>query len=171
MERYDLYNRKGEPLGKKAARNDKLSTGEYFLIVHVWIETAPGEYLIHQRNKPSDPTPYQWATVSGMVAQNEPPARAAVRETKEELGIGFIEADLSLLSRIITENAYNTFAYIYRVRKHVDPSTLVLERDEVRAVDTASLEEILRMVREGDFWDYASLLEKDDYFSLLKGRE
>ncbi len=172
MEYFDLYSEEGHYLNKVAMRGQSLKPGEYFLVVHVWIETSDGKYLIQQRNKKTDPVPYQWAVVSGIPNHQEAPLEAAIRETREELGLGLLDEELSKMARIVTSHkGYNTITHVYRAKKDVRPDELSFDPKEVRDVQLATHEEIVKMVEENRFWDYRELLNCEEYFDMLKERK
>ena len=93
MELWDLYNEKRELTGKTHVRGEKIPDGYYHLAVHVWIRNSKGEYLISQRSADRSKFPLMWETVGGSAIAGESSIAAAIRETKEEVGI-----DLDLCS-------------------------------------------------------------------------
>ncbi len=171
MEYFDLYTEEGHYLNKVALRGQSLKPGEYFLVVHVWIENSEGKFLIQRRAKKTDPIPHQWAVVSGIPNHQEAPLEAAVRETKEELGLSLSEDELEKRARIVTSHkGYNTITHVYHARKDVALEQLSPDSEEVMDVQFASHADILRMVEEKRFWNYAELLNFAEYFGLLKER-
>ncbi len=172
MERFDLYDEEGRFLKKTARRGDSLAFDEFFLVVHVWIEDEKGWFLIQRRAKRTDDTYGLWATTTGIPKAGEKPRQAALRETKEELGLTLKPEGLEELARIKTKgkNRLNTITSVYRVKKRLDPAELSPDPAEVMDTRLAPLDEILALVEEGEFWDYADILLRKDYFCLLKGR-
>ncbi len=172
MEYFDLYSEDGHPLNKIAMRGATLSPGEFFKVVHVWIQHPNGKYLIQQRNKPNDPTPYQWAITSGIPNVKEAPITAAIRETKEELGIDVAQDTVSFKARLLTTHGkYNTITYVYHVEKDIELSSITCLPSEVSDVQWASMQTILSMVEEKTFWDYRELLHVPEYFSLIEKKQ
>ncbi|MFW5893282.1 MAG: NUDIX domain-containing protein [Bacillota bacterium] len=168
-ERFDIYDKNGRYLNKSVPRGTRLAKGEYFMIVHVWIEREDGQFLIQKRAKKSDPIPHQWAVTSGLTAEGEAPKESAIREVKEEIGIDLAPSDLMHRARILSSgNSYHTITHVYHAYRTVDTDTLELDEDEVLEVAYASLETILDMVEKGTFWDYNKLLGTHDYFSILE---
>ena len=57
MELWDLYDEYKNKLNKCHIRGEKISPGEYHLVVHVWIKNKYNQYLISRRsaNKSSFP--------------------------------------------------------------------------------------------------------------------
>jgi len=87
MEIWDLYNENRELLGKDLVRGQDVPPGCYHLVVQVWIQNSQGQYLISQRSADRQAFPLMWETVGGSAVKGEDSLTAAVRETKEEVGI------------------------------------------------------------------------------------
>src|SRR5260221_4806945 len=85
MELCDLVDELGARTGRTAARGTALAPGEYYLVVHVWIQDEAGDYLVQQRAHDRATDPGVWATTAGYVQAGEDSLAAAVRETHEEL--------------------------------------------------------------------------------------
>ncbi len=169
MEYFDLYNEEGHPLGKVASRHQPLGNQEYFLVVHVWIENDKQEFLIQKRAKKNDPIPHQWAITSGIPNSKETPLDAAIRETKEELGVTLDKKQLKKRARIVSNhNQYNTITHVYHTAEAIDLDRLCIDKNEVMDTQYADLDAILTMVENKDFWDYRSLLGDSKYFDMLK---
>jgi len=169
MEFFDVYDQYGNYLQKTAMRGQRLKDGEYFLVVHVWIENDNGEFLIQQRAKKSDPIPHQWAITSGIPDQGETPVDAAIRETKEELGITLKKSQLNKCSQIVSDhNRYNTITHVYHTYANITFDELNIDKNEVMDTAYVTYEEIMRMVNNKTFWDYSALLGVEDYFSILR---
>ena len=84
---WDLYNEGRERTGKIHVRGQQIPQGYYHLVVHVWIRNRRGEYLIAQRSADRPAEPLKWECVGGSALQGEDSLAAALRETKEEVGI------------------------------------------------------------------------------------
>ena len=169
MEYFDVYDADGRYLNKSVPRGTQLGDGEYFKIVHVWIEREDGKFLIQKRAKKDDPIPHQWAITSGLTSEGEDPKSAAIREVEEEIGLTLRPSELTFIARILSDhNEYHTITHVYHTCKAPDSSDLSLDEKEVLDVAYVSLETILDMVAKGAFWDYNALLGEEDYFSILK---
>ncbi len=172
MEYFDVYDADGRPLNKSVARGTPLEEGEFFMVIHVWIERADGKFLIQKRAKTDDPVPHQWAITSGLASQGESPRISAVREVREEIGLSLKPGDLEHRARILSEhNRYHTITHVYHTRHAPDIRELSLDEEEVLEVAYVSLDTILDMVSRKAFWDYDALLGTEDYFSILKEGE
>lgn len=87
MELWDLYYVNRERTGKTHIRGQEVPQGFYHLVVHVWIKNSKGEYLISQRSAERPTFPLMWECVGGSAVAGEDSLTAALRETKEEVGI------------------------------------------------------------------------------------
>lgn len=87
MEIWDLYTKYREKTGKEHIRGEQIPEGYYHLVVHVWIINKKGEYLISQRAESRPTFPLMWECVGGSALKGEDSIDAALRETKEEVGI------------------------------------------------------------------------------------
>ena len=61
MEKWDLLDGDGRPLGQTLVRGDKLRPGQYHLVVHIWVEDSKGRLLIQKRAPHLKLMPDTWA--------------------------------------------------------------------------------------------------------------
>lgn len=169
MEYFDLYNSLGEPLGKTVERGAKLEPGEFHLVVHIWIRNSKGEYLVQQRNKLTDITPFMWAATGGAVTTGETSLSAAIRETKEEIGLTLQEGDLKHLNRYYIQNDFASYITdLYLVEQDVLLNELELDTLEVRQCRYFTMSEIRDMVEHKQFWDYENLWVRKGYLEIIE---
>ena len=84
---------------------------------------------------------------------------AAVRETNEELGLHTMPSQFELVQRL---KRRQNFTDIYLLHDKIDVSRLELQKEEVEEVMWASSDKIMKMVREGEFYNYGH-----EYFRLM----
>ena len=169
MEFFDLYNHLGEPLGKTIERGAKLNSGEFHLVVHIWIRNSKGEYLVQQRNKLTDTTPFMWAATGGAVTTGETSLSAAIRETEEEIGLKLKESDLKHLNRYFIENDIASYITdLYLVEQDVLLNELELDTLEVKQCRYFTMAEIKDMVEQKQFWDYENLWVRKGYLEIIE---
>ena len=87
---WDLYNENRELLRKDHIRGEQLPIDGYHLVVHVWIRSSKGEYLISQRSANRPTNPLMWECVDGSVVKGEDSLQGVLREVKEEVGIDLL---------------------------------------------------------------------------------
>ncbi|MDA3931943.1 MAG: NUDIX domain-containing protein [Tenericutes bacterium] len=172
MEYFDLYDKKGLKLNKTMPRGTSNLPGEYHRVVHIWIMNSKNEYLIQQRNKSTDTYPYQWAPTAGAVQAGEVSLQAAIRETKEEIGLVLKESELKLIDSFYIDDSYaNYIIDMYLAKNEVNLESLTIEKKEVKAVKLATKNVIIELLEQNQFWNYHELNTDLDYFELLEKRQ
>lgn len=152
MELWDVYDLDRNKTSKTMVRGEAFEKGSYHLVVHVCIFNSKGEMLIQQRQLFKIGWPNMWdITVGGSATKGDTSQSAAERELFEELGL---RLDLTGIRPHLTINFDNGFDDIYLVHGDVDISELKLQDEEVQNVRWASLEDILIMIKSGEFIPY-----------------
>lgn len=171
MERFDLYNKHLEKLNKTMVRGASNNSGEYHLVVHIWIRNNDRQYLIQQRNKQDDLVPYQWGTHGGAVLEGETSLEAAIRETKEEIGIALNPNKLELVKRYVIDHPHSNYITdLYLYEDNILLNECKIDTVEVRDIAYKSFADIQQMISQNTFWDYEHLLERHGYFDELEKR-
>ncbi len=152
MELWDVYDVERKKTNRTMVRGEEFQAGDYHLVVHVCIFNSNGEMLIQQRQ----PFKIGWSnlwdvTVGGSATAGDSSQTAAQRELYEEIGL---ELNFENLRPHFTSHFERGFDDIYLIEKNVDLHTLKLQYEEVQAVKWASKEEILAMIKTGEFIPY-----------------
>ena len=152
MELVDLYDENRVPLGRVGERHAPKEPGEYRMVVHVCVFDSRGRLLNQQRAPQKTVYPNQWdVSVGGGVDAGETSRQGAEREFREELGYPL---DLTGLRPSVTVNFPEGFDDFYIVNRDLDEKSLALQKEEVSAVRWVTLEELLAMVKSGEFIPY-----------------
>ena len=147
-----MYDKDRNKKGYTMVRGEKIQPGDYLLVVHVCIFNAKGEMLIQQRQPFKDSWQNMWdLTVGGSATSGDTSQMAAQRELQEELGI---HIDFREARPYFTNHFEYGFDDIYFLEQDLDLSTLQLQYEEVQAVKWASKEQIIKMIRSGEFIPY-----------------
>ena len=86
-EKWDIIDEKGNPTGKVTLRGRAiLRSGEYHLVVHIWIVSDDGKILLQKRSESKKLMPGEWAATGGAAVSGEDSFTAASRELSEEIG-------------------------------------------------------------------------------------
>ncbi|HWL27243.1 MAG TPA: NUDIX domain-containing protein [Ureibacillus sp.] len=152
MELWDVYDMNRNKTDRTWVRGEPLQPGDYHVVVHVCIFNSKGEMLIQQRQPFKQGWSNYWdITVGGSAVAGDSSQDAAQRELEEEIGL---KLDLQHVRPHITLHFERGFDDIYLIEKDVDIHTLKLQYEEVQDVRWASKEEILEMIKTGEFIPY-----------------
>jgi isopentenyldiphosphate isomerase len=162
MELWDVYDENREKTGRTHERGIPMKEGDYHMVIHVWIVNDSGEILIQKRQPWKEGWPNMWdGSAAGSAVVGDSSVDAAMRETKEELGI---DLDISKGEKLFSVKFSSGFDDIWLVRQNVDIGDLKLQYEEVADAKWASETEIKQMVFKGDFIAYDYL---DKLFEMI----
>lgn len=169
MEQLDLYDKNMEPIHKTMIRGGSNSKGEYYIIVHIWIQNNNQQFLIQQRNKASDAIPHQWAVTTGAVVTGETSIQGAIREVYEELGIRLSSNHFQLLAQYFIDDKHANYRTdLYIVKEDILLNDCKIDTVEVRELAYKTMPQIKDMIERNQFWNYERLLARSGYFNLLE---
>lgn len=159
-EKWDILDECGKPTGRTTLRgNYAFRKGEYHLVVHIWIVSPDGRFLIQRRSDDKQLMPGEWAATGGAAQAGEDSFCAASRELFEELGIESDRKSLKFIQRI---KRRNSFLDIWVITTDIPAGKLTLQSSEVaeaKWVDKATLD---GMIARGEYHNYGK-----EYFSLV----
>lgn len=160
MEKWDILDSHGNLTGKSVVRQGVcLASGEYHLVVHIWIISSTGKLLIQRRSKNKKYMPGEWAATGGSVLSGETSRAAAKRELAEELGIHMPPDKFRFIAKF---KRRNSFVDVWTVRCDVPPSRLHLQRSEVSSARWVTPDELKAMLAEGKYHNYG-----EEYFKTV----
>ena len=160
VELWDVYSASGEKTGKKIVRGrSSLKSGEYHLVVHIWIISSSGDFLIQKRAESKKLMPGEWAATGGAAVSGEDSFTAASRELFEELGI---KSDSKTLQKLFGLKRRNSLLDVYLIKTDVDVSDLRLQEAEVSRAKWVTKDELCKMIENGEYHNYGK-----DYFKEL----
>lgn len=152
MEVWDIYDVFRRPTGRTMLRGETVQAGDYHIAVHVIIFNRKGQMLIQQRQRCKKAFPDAWdISVGGCAIQGESSQQAAMREVREELGLA---VDLHDTAPDMTLSFPGGFDDMYIIEREIEIDALHLQAEEVQAVRWAEREEILALLRSGEFVPY-----------------
>ena len=148
MDEYiDIVTKKGEPTGKTALKSKAHQNGWYHNTIHVWLYTLKGEILLQQRSHKKIIHPLLWdVSTAGHIDAGESFIEAALRETKEEIGLQLQQENLQKIGAFLHETDYgdiqdNEFHQVYIAELKADISQLQPQEAEVEALKLVSFKE------------------------------
>ncbi len=162
MEKWDVLDAQGVTVGRTVVRGQTaLKSGEYHLVVHIWVVSDNGRFLIQRRSDKKRLMPGEWAAIGGSAILGETSFCAAQRELLEEMGIRLVERRSKLVNRI---KKRNSFIDVWLTNSNVPLSQLTLRPSEVAAAKWVSKDELVDMLQSGQFHQYGK-----EYFDTLFG--
>ena len=160
MEKWDILDSSGQITGKTAIRGKYfMRPGEYHLVVHIWVISDKGEFLIQKRSEDKKLMPGEWAATGGSAISGETSFCAAQRELLEELGINLTQRFCKKMARI---KKRNSFVDIWFTKSNKEVSSLTLQSSEVAEARWVSEEELRQMVENKEFHNYGK-----EYFDMI----
>ena len=145
MEIRDLYNNKRILTDKKIRKDEVVPKGYYYITVVVFIENSNNQFLLQKRVMAKDG---KWATTGGHPVSGESSLEGMVTEIKEELGLDVKQNELTLFKSIMTND---DFVDLYYLKRDIDISDIVLQKEEVDDVKWFTREEINELIKENIF--------------------
>ena len=163
VEYWDILDKNGSFTCRRIKREkfNHFRPGQYHLVVHIWIKSSAGDYLIQKRSADRRPMPGEWAATGGSVCSGEESRAAAIRELEEELGIRVLEHEIHYIGRLTRKNS---FVDLWQVGVDAPIESLQLQKEEVQDAKWVTKEQLLQMIRQKQFHDYGKA-----YFDMVFG--
>ena len=157
---WDIFNEKGVLTGKTTVRGRGfLKPGEYHLVVHIWVVSGDGRYLIQRRSENKKLMPGEWAATGGAAISGEDSFTAAKRELFEEL---IINSTAKTLNKIFRLKRRNSLLDVWLIKAEPSVESLTLQESEVAEVKWVTKPELQQMIKSGRFHNYGR-----EYFQKL----
>lgn len=160
FEKWDVLDENGNLTGKTTFRGKCiLRSGEYHLVVHIWIVSKSGAFLIQRRSDTKKLMPGEWAATGGAAISGETSFEAARRELFEELGI---KRDSETLEKLMRIKRRNSLLDVWITSCDEGLDKLILQKSEVAEVKWIKRQELENMIAAGKFHNYGK-----DYFERV----
>lgn len=172
----DIVDAAGKPTGKTALKSIAHKNGLYHNTIHLWLYTDKKEILLQQRSHKKAIYPLLWdVSVAGHIDAGETFKQAAIRETKEEIGLDLNELELSKIGIKLHESIYNDgaikdfeFHHIYIAKLKVDISMLIPQKDEVEALKLATFDMFKDLLKNSETNSHFVASNSDYYTFVLQ---
>ncbi len=149
---WDILNEDGISTGKTTVRGAGfLKSGEYHLVVHIWIISSDGKLLIQKRSQDKKLMPGEWAATGGAAIAGEDSFTAANRELFEELGIA---STPETLKKVLRLKRRNSLLDVWVINCDIPVEKLKLQESEVSKAKWVTQEELKSMIKSGKFHNY-----------------
>lgn len=143
---WDVRDVDGTPTGRTHPRGVPLASGDFHLVVQVWILVGNGKLLLTRRSPSKQHYPSLWECTTGCALAGEDSETAARRELREETGIVFTGAMERVLTRPTADSIYD----VWIARCEVRLDDLALPPREVSEAMLATLSEFRSMQDGGE---------------------
>ena len=146
MEYNDIYDKNRNLTGRVHRRGSRWKSGEYGLVVCVWVYDGNGNLLLTRR-APGKSFAGTWENSGGAAKAGETSRQAIARELFEETGIKASEDEFELLC---SDRDRNTHYDFYCLKRQTPLEEIVLLPGETDGVQWASMQQVRLMVRSGE---------------------
>lgn len=143
MEFNDIYDKDRNLTGRLHRRGTPWKTGEYGLVVCVWVYDGKGKLLMTRRAKGKS-FAGTWENSGGAVKAGEKSRPAIVRELFEETGIRAGEAELELIDSGCDGNTHYDY---YCLKRDIPLEQIVLQPGETDDVKWVTFDQVHAMIR------------------------
>lgn len=148
-----ILNAEGLPTGETSLKSEIHQKGYYHNTAHVWYYNTNAEILLAQRAATKAIYPLLWdISVAGHVDAGETIAQAAIRETREEIGLEITAQELLKVGIYKCFQSYpngivdNEFHHTYIAEISNTLKDLKLDPDEVEQVKYVTIPEFLNLL-------------------------
>lgn len=146
MEYNDIYDKERKLTGRVHRRGQPWKSGEYGLVVCVWVYDDRGRLLLTRR-APGKSFPGTWENSGGAVKAGETSIQAICRELFEETGIRASEEEFRLIDNGRDRNTHYDF---YCIRKNVPLKEIRLQPGETDDAMWVTFDQIHGMIRRNE---------------------
>lgn len=184
MELFDIVDENGIPTGEIVERSVAHKQGICHRTVHIWIareQEGRTQVLLQKRAANKDSFPGRFDTSSaGHIQAGDEPLESAMRELHEELGIVAVPEQLEFAGtfRVLYEKEFhgklfkdNEVAFVYLYRQPVEVDRLILQTEEIEAVEWFDMEEVYRECLKHNHKFCVPVKGLETAMKLLKGKK
>ena len=158
----DILSKTGKPTGLSVPKTEIHAKGHFHNTAHLWIYNDEGEVLLQQRSAKKLICPLLWdVSVAGHVDSGETIKQAAIRETREEIGLLLSETDLKKIGVFNSFQTYpngiidNEFHHTFIAQTTAKLENFSIQEEEVEA---------LKFIKTSEFETLLENLGKDHHF-------
>lgn len=162
MELRDYYTINKERTGETYTADIEPTGDNYMLIVVSFMQNAEGKFLIQRASKEKGHT---WGSTGGHPKSGEDSLEGMHTEILEELGIDISKEKYKYVN---TFTGHNKIVDLYYIKEEIDVLNLSLQKEEVEEVKWMDVEEIEKLIEDGEFEKTHARLFKDLQNWLIK---
>ena len=171
---WDILDENGNKTGRLHERGKKIAPGDYHLVVYVWKHNGRGEWLIDKRAEDrGTETDGKWETTSGAALAGDDSLTAALRETKEELGLELDPNKGILFNRFThhVDDGHRDYVDVWVFEHECSVKDVHFQESETCDAMWATADKIREMMASGEFvseWFYPYLNEMFEKWGAIK---
>lgn len=156
MEYLDVCDQSGQLTGEKVTKIEAHQNGVWHRSVHIWIVNHQNEILFQRRSPLIDNYPDKWdISAAGHVSSGESYLQAAIRETREELGLDFVASDFVLIAELTQQSARTGYINrevnpVYLIKTDLVIDKIKKQAEEVADVRLLTLADFEQMIKNAD---------------------
>lgn len=162
MELRDYYNINKERTGETYTADIKPTGDNYMLIVVSFMQNAEEKFLIQRASKEKG---HKWGSTGGHPKSGEDSLEGMHTEILEELGIDISKEKYKYVNTFI---GHNKIVDLYYIKEEIDVLNLSWQKEEVEEVKWMDVEEIEKLIEQGEFEKTHAKLFKDLQNWLIK---
>lgn len=175
MDEYiDIVTKEGKPTGKTVLKSEAHKNGWYHNTIHLWLFTNKGEILLQQRSHKKTIHPLLWdVSAAGHIDAGESFTEAALRETREELGLQLEANQLTKVGTFLHETNYGTiqdneFHQVFIAELKPPLETLTPLEEEVEAIKLVNFKEFEYLLHNSETNQHFIPTNKSYYNFILE---
>lgn len=148
---WDIYDKNRKPTGRTVERGKPMRQDEYHIVVNVWIRNSKGQWLISKRTA-NKHFPLLWEPTGGSAVAGESSFDAALRETREELGIELDPKKGNLFTTALRQyKKFPDFLDVWVFEHECGIESVTLQPGETCGAMWATSAEIKQLAQNGEF--------------------
>lgn len=167
MEEFDVLDAQGNKTGNTKTRKEVHEKGLWHMSVHMYIVNPKKQILLQLRNSNMETFPSMWyLSAGGHVSKGQTNLEAAIRETKEEIGIELDKKVINYIGTIRKQNVFrdgkyidNEYNSIFVAEMDFDVKDVKIQKSEVSVVKWFEIEAFKNAIEQKDpnFVNYAGI--------------
>jgi isopentenyldiphosphate isomerase len=170
----DIVTPEGEATGNIALKSEAHKKGWYHNTIHLWLYNKQSEILLQQRSHKKKIHPLLWdVSAAGHIDAAETFIEAAIRETKEEIGLTLNSENLQKIGTFLHETNYgeiqdNEFHQVYIAELKTKIENLIPQKDEVEALKLVSFKVFEILLKQSEANNHFVPTNKSYYSFVIK---